>query len=197
MGTFLKGLNYRSSVAYDIMDFLKLRGHYDLRFRIAAEYLSPGQSVLDVCAGNGRLRRFLPHGCKYYCIEKSPQFRAALARQGVEYFDLDLHKGLKGFDSKFDVLVMLISLCQFRSTSAYSLLEDFKNIAKKVIIVEEALMKKRSAGSLRQRLMDYLGAVEYYVPCELFTFPEFENMMRDHNYIFKRHDKRYAIGYYE
>jgi hypothetical protein len=135
--------------------------------------------------------------CKYFCIEKSPQFQAGLTKKKIRYYDINLHDGIAGIDSKFDVIVMIISLCQFRPTSINSLLEDFKKIARKVIIVEEALDRRRKMGCLRQRLMDYLGAVEYYIPCELFTFGEFEDMVKDHNYLFKRYNKRYAIGYYE
>jgi len=194
--SFLKGIHYSNVWAYNILTYLKLGRNFNLRFEIAAEYVNHGNSVLDVCSGAGELKKFLPGANRYLSIEASPQFITQLSIKEIKHLKQNLHHGINANSFKADVLIMVISLCQFRNTSMHSLLEDFKKMAQKVVIVEDVLVKKRKKGSLVQKTSNYLAAVDYFQPIELFTVDEFRTVLCQHQYQFKRHDPRYSVGVY-
>ncbi|MDP2652849.1 MAG: class I SAM-dependent methyltransferase [Candidatus Omnitrophota bacterium] len=193
----LKGIHYRSPFVYRFLTWLKLGAGSSLRFRIAAEYAAGHVSVLDICAGDGGLRRFLPASCEYHGIEASPSFASRLSRQGIPCDRRDLHDGLGRIGRSYDLVVMLISLCHFRETSAHRLLEEFKTTARRVLIVEDVLDKPRPVGSPVQRIMNYLCALDYFRPMQLYTRGEFFELMRGHGYSCFPYNQRYWIGYYE
>ncbi len=195
--SFFKGLHYKSCLFYSFLTFLKLGKDYDLRYKIASRYIKPGDFVLDVCAGPGRLVLFLPLLCKYTGIEASADFRSVLFQKGLACQTADLHDGLGQVDLYYDVIVMIISLCHFRQTSMDSLLESFKKIGKRVVIIEDVLPVKRDKGSFIQRAMDYFCSTDYYLPMELFTAEEFEAVMSKHSYSCQREGRRYMVACYE
>ena len=194
---FLKGIHYRNSYFYNALDLLKLGREYDLRFQIAARYINPGESVVDVCAGPGRLKDFLFKDCTYTVIDASHEFCATLQRKGIPCIVRDLHSGWPQAVPGADVLVMIISLSQFRKTSVDDLLENFKRVTKRVLIVEDVLSRSRSERSFFQRAINYLCGTDYYVPVvSWYTRPEFEQLMRDHGYQCEAVSSRYMIGSY-
>ena len=79
----------------------------------------------------------------------------------------------------------------------HDLLKDFKKIASKVIIVEDALEKKRSPRSFLQRCVNYLAARDFFSPIEMFTFDEFSSLMKQHNFKTIRHEGQYIVGLYQ
>lgn len=196
MKHFLEGINYRNASVYNLLTKLKLGYNYNFRYRLAAQYIDQGDSVLDICGGTGDFKSFLPENCDYACIEASPEFVSELKKKNIEHVKTDLHKGLNGNALKRDVVVMIISLCQFRNTSMHDLLEGFKKIGKKVVIVEDVLANKRRKDCIRQKAMDYLCMADYYFPVELFTFEEFRKVMDEHNYQCIQHSRRYSVGIY-
>ena len=193
---FIKGILYRNPLIYNLLAKIKLRRDSSIRYEIAAKYIKAGDSVLDVCAGMGELKNFLPESCKYICLEASPEFLSQLSQKNIQYKSINLHEGINTEDFQVDAVVMIISLYQFRNTSMHNLLEDFKKIAKKVVIVEEVLVKKRGKDSFVQKTINYLCATDYYLPIELFSFDEFEEVMQKHNYRREKYRKRYIVGYY-
>jgi cyclopropane fatty-acyl-phospholipid synthase-like methyltransferase len=197
MSTFLKGIHYNNLAVYNTLTFLKLGFDYYTRFKIASGYIKPGESVLDLCAGDGSLSRFLPSGCRYECVELSPAFSSRLSNRSIPNHKINLHEGITGLEQKFDAAVMLISLCHFRETSIHSLLEELKNTAKRVIIIEDVLPSKRAKNTLLQRTMNYLCSTNYYVPLELFTADNFGRVMDEHGYTVTKHTKRYHAGFFE
>lgn len=194
--SLIKGAHYRSEFLYKTLALLKLGFEFGLRFQIAARYINPGESVVDVCAGPGQLRDFIPD-CAYTAIEASPKFLSALQKKGAHIIPVNLHKGWPPTAPVFDVLVTVISLCQFRDTSVQGLLESFKKAAKRVVIVEDVLRHSRGKGSLVQKAMNYLCETDYYVPvASWYTRPEFEQLMRDHGYQCESVSSRYMVGLY-
>ena len=193
----LKGIHYTNSCAYKLQTFCKLRSQYCKRFEIASNYINEGEEVLDICAGTGELRKFLPRKCKYNAVEASTSFASLMARDCIDCSIIDLHEGIGSFKRKADVVVMIISLCQFRNTSVDSLLEDLKRIARRVVIVEDVIPKKTNMRGFIDKAMNYFCATDFYRPTELLTRTEFESLMRDHGYEHIQNDKRYAIGLYE
>lgn len=194
---FLKGIHYRSSAVYSLLTMLKLGMGYNARFRIARRYIEPGDYVIDVCAGFGQFSKFLLEGCDYLAIEASPGFIKLLSSEKLKYKKVNLHDGLKISGLEADIVVMLISLCHFKKTSLHVLLEDFKKIGKKVVIVEDILLKERRQESFIQSVMNYLCSTDYFVPMELFTRQEFYRVMQGHGYLCQARGRRYIVGYYE
>jgi hypothetical protein len=193
----LQGLHYRSEWFYNTADFFKRAGAYNARFRIAARYIAPRDSVLDVCSGPGRLKDFIPATCSYAVIEASPEFQRGLKKRGIGYTACDLHAGMPADMNSYDVVVMIISLAQFRKTSADLLLESFKKIARRVVIVEEVVSSARSADDWFQKIVDHLCATDYYVPVTWYTPEDFETLMSRHGYRCEQVGHDYRVGCYE
>lgn len=193
----MKGSHFRSEFLYNALALLKLGKEYHLRFKIAARYVRPDESVIDVCSGAGRLRGFIPEDCSYTAIDASPEFLSALKKKNVKTIACDLHAGWPSSVPESDVITMVIALSQFRNTSADILLEAFKKAAKRVVIVEDVLARPRKEGSLIQRAMNYLCGTDYYVPVSSwYTCSEFERLMLDHGYQCETVSSRYMVGLY-
>ena len=189
-----RGIHYQSPPIYEFFTLLKLRRDYRLRYQIAAQFIKPGESVLDVCAGYGEFRKFIPRSCDYQALEASLAFNKELARKKIPYQRKNLHEGLDTQVPAVDVAVMLISLCQFQNTTLHPLLEDFKKIARKVIIVEDVQNK---TPRFVEKFRDYLCATEYYLPMKLFSADQFEAAMKQHGYRCQKYNERYWVGYFE
>lgn len=192
-----KGYHYRSAWFYDLADLLKRGAGYNTRFRIAARYIIPGDAVVDMCSGPGRLQRFIPAACGYTAVEASPAFRGSLEKKGIRCVTGDLHQGVPAGTPARQVIVMIISLAQFRKTSAEGLLEAFKKTAARVVVVEEVLPRARPENSWFQRLVNYLCAADYYVPVAWYTREDFETLMRRHGYGCACAGGGYMVGHYE
>ena len=192
--TLARGSHYQNPLIYNFFTFFKLREQYQLRFQIAAQYIRPGESILDVCAGFGEFKDFLPSSCPYAVIEASPVFSRQLAKRHIPYHVQNLHNGMDLKIPPVDVITMIISLCQFQETSLHHLLEDFKKIAQKVVIVEDVQNK---TPRFVEKVRDYLCATDYYRPMRLFSAEEFQTVMEDHGYRCKKYSERYWVGYFE
>ena len=180
-----------------MLDLLKRGRRRDERYRIAARYVQPGESVLDVCAGSGRLQKFLPENCPYAAMDGSPQFLSQVRKKSRPTVLWDLHQGWPEKTPRADIIIMVISFSQFRDVSAGTLLEDFKKGAKRVVIVEEVLERKRSQASFIQKIINYLCGTDYYIPVSSwYTRQEFLQLMRDHGYQCEEVSNRYSIGSY-
>jgi len=194
---YLKGIHYRSVFLYNALATLKLRRERCRRYQIAAGYIKPGESVVDVCSGAGQLKDFIPENCIYMAMDASPEFLSVPKKKGVNTVLWDLHTGWPSSVSGIDVITMVIALSQFRNTTAAMLLESFKRAAKRVVIVEDVLRRARGKGSLTQQVMNYLCGTDYYVPVDSwYTRPEFESLMREHGYRCESISGRYMVGSY-
>lgn len=193
----LRGLNYNSVHAYRLFDLVKRGNRRTLRYNIACKYLTNKEDVLDVCAGTGEFKKFLPSGCTYSAIEVNTFFTSVIEKKCITCTIMDLHKGIGDFRQKVDAAVMIISLYQFRNSLVDLLLEDLKRIARKVIIIEEISPKGTAVRSFINLTMNYMCATDFYRPTELLTKTEFESLMLDHGYKHVQYDKKYAIGLYE
>lgn len=193
----LKGSHYRLPAVYDALTFLKLGPDRALRFKIASKFVSPRDSVVDICGGTGAFYRFLPDGCEYLCLDASHGLTRRLPAQGVNVRIGDATQALPSLGKTYDVAVMIISLCHFRGRILDQMLENLKSTAKKVVIVEETLAEKRSPGSLLQKTINFLSETEYYKPTGLFTKSEFKGVARKHGYRCASWGKRYDTALFE
>lgn len=191
----LKGIHYNSSALYRFCTWAKLGSNYNQRYLLAAQQIPTGSKVLDICAGTGELQRFLPESCQYTALEASQRFCRLLEGKGIRTICCNLHNGWPDLDghASFDVAVMIISLAQFRKTTASHLLEYLKKKCHKVVVVEDILSARREK-SLYQRAVNYLCATDYYVPVSWYTAQEFSQLMVRHGYQCKQATDRYWIG---
>lgn len=79
------------------------------RERAVASLVPPGARVVDVCCGDGGVRRALP-GRRYVGVDASPRFVRALSRAGVEAHVVDV---ARDDPPRGDVVLLLGSLYQF------------------------------------------------------------------------------------
>lgn len=189
-----KGIFYSNAYIYEQVTRLKLKQDKDLRYRIAAKYVNADDAVLDICAGTGRFRRFIPPTCGYTAIESSDNFVKRLNKMHVPCIQHNLHCNVELTTKKFDILVIIISLYQFRATSVDKLLTEFKTIAKKVIIVEEVMTKMVSVRPFWNKVMNHLCGASFYLNTELYTDSEFNSMMAKHHYDVEKVTDIYRVG---
>lgn len=86
---------------------------------VIAEWIKPGEKVLDLGCGDGSLLRFLKEEKRIagYGVDNAPQNVLACIKNGVNVIQIDLERGLAGFeDGFFDHVVMSLSLQTVRHT---------------------------------------------------------------------------------
>jgi len=120
-----------------------------------------------------------------------------LSKKKIVYYRIDLHKGIDLSIPKVDVCVMIISLCQFRMTGMDSLLNDFKKIAHKVVIVEHVVPEEVREESLWYKLNNYLIARDYTVKDKEFTSEQFQRVMVRHGYKVRQCGHGYMTGLFD
>lgn len=192
----LRGIYYNNPFVYHLITWIKLGLSYNDRFVIASKFIFPKDRVLEICGADGEFSKHLPGNCTYACVECGPAFLSRLRERRIEFFNINLHEGLGQVDLKADVIVMINSLYQFRKTSVHDLLEEYKRIAKRAVVVEDVLGNMWGDDSLMQRLVNYLHKTAYHTQGKLFTNGEFETMMREHAYKCDMVNGRYAVGHY-
>jgi len=192
----MRGFHYRFPWLYDLLSKLQLGANDQLRFKIAASYLAGARSVIDVCAGTGQLRKHLPAECSYTAVDASPEFIRYLNQQNIAAKIHTLAQLEQGEvpQGKFDVSVMVVSLCQARAYKIDQVIETLKKSAKKCIIVED--VKPRPFKWIGW-LMNYGCSRDYYKHCQLFTRQEFETLMLSHGYKINHLNDRYSAAVYE
>jgi len=161
---------------------------------MAAEFIKPDEFIIDICGATGSFKRFLPAGCDYFCLDASEGLTRNLSNKGIKYQNCNITNELPFLHKTFDVAVMIISLCHFRGLTLDRLLENLKSTARRIVIVEEILEKKRRPNSIIQKTINFLSETEYYRPIGLFTKLEFSTIMRMHGYQCISRGKRYKIG---
>lgn len=92
---------------------------YRYDFEVITEWISPGEKVLDLACGDGSLLKHLNkvrQVCSYG-VEKDPDKLVACIANGINVLQVDLERGLAGFeDGFFDHVLMSLSLQAIRNT---------------------------------------------------------------------------------
>ena len=193
-----EGILYRNSFLYMLVTFVKLRSKNNLRFQIASQFISPGESVLDVASGGGWLRDYIPDSCRYTCVEVGDAFIQSLTKRGVSFIKMNLHQGMGELKQNYDTVVMIISLYQFRYTSLDQLMSQFKEIANKVVIVEEVSISENNKLTIKDKVLNYLCQSEHFMPTKILTAHAFSAICKKHGYEVKidAHKNNYMIATY-
>lgn len=209
----LKGLLYNNVLFYELITKIKLGGKSNLRYQIVSKYVEPNDSVLDVCAGTGEFKKYIPKNCEYYAVERSENFSQYLQKKNITNFFINLHDGLK-IDRKFDTIVMIISLYSFKNTNIDNLITSLKKIAnKRVVILEEVFItppepsefnlnvRKFRYISLIQKIgalvTNYLCCTSYFKNTSLFHRNEFLELIKKHQFKCQEYQNLYTVALYE
>lgn len=127
---------YWTTWGYDLALSLLLGTDYRKIFADVAAIIEPGSSVVDLCAGTGRLYRdFLKgSGCSYIGLDFNSDFVMALRHQGIDA----RHGNLLTIDElpRADYVVMCSSMHQFHGAQD-ELLDKMKRAAKRMVIISE------------------------------------------------------------
>ena len=90
-------------------------------YEVITQWITPGEKVLDLGCGDGSLLKHLgeTRQVRGYGVENDPDKLLACARNGVNVIQMDMEKGLAGFeDGFFDHVIMSLSLQAMQNTQA-------------------------------------------------------------------------------
>ncbi|MCC7137727.1 MAG: class I SAM-dependent methyltransferase [Planctomycetes bacterium] len=128
----MTSLVYRHPRVYRGVLALLYRDALAQRERFVAAHVPPGSTVVDVCCGDGGIRRRL-RGVRYVGVDVSPVFVDALARAGVEAVRLDV---AREDPPEGDVVLLLGALYQFLP-DADAVVERLRRAARRHVVLAE------------------------------------------------------------
>tara|TARA_R110002049_G_scaffold95365_13_gene234160 strand:- start:868 stop:1461 length:594 start_codon:yes stop_codon:yes gene_type:complete len=108
---------------------------YRFDFDVIAAWISPGETVLDLGCGDGSLLAHLveTRGVRGWGVENDPDNLVACVANGVNVIQVDLEKGLAGFeDGFFDHVIMSLSLQTIHNTRA--ILDEMLRVGHEAVV---------------------------------------------------------------
>ena len=104
-------------------------------YDVIANWIEPGERVLDLGCGDGSLLRHLStvRQVRGYGVENDPERIVACARNGINVIQIDMEQGLAGFDDGFfDHVIMSLSLQAIHNTQG--ILREMLRVANEAVI---------------------------------------------------------------
>ena len=104
-------------------------------YDVIANWIEPGERVLDLGCGDGSLLRHLStvRQVRGYGVENDPERIVACARNGINVIQIDMEEGLAGFDDGFfDHVIMSLSLQAIHNTQG--ILREMLRVANEAVI---------------------------------------------------------------
>ena len=104
-------------------------------YDVIANWIEPGERVLDLGCGDGSLLRHLGdvRRIRGYGVENDPERVLACARNGVNVIQIDLEEGLAGFDDGFfDHVIMSLSLQAMHNTQR--ILQEMLRVGREAVV---------------------------------------------------------------
>ena len=108
---------------------------YRYDFDVIADWISPGEKVLDLGCGDGSLLRHLNEVRQVngYGVEKDPDNVVACLDNGINVIQVDLEQGLAGFeDGFFDHVIMSLSLQAIHNTQG--ILREMLRVGREAVV---------------------------------------------------------------
>lgn len=108
---------------------------YRYDFEVITEWIAPGEKVLDLACGDGSLLKHLNkvrQVCSYG-VEKDPDKLVACIANGINVLQVDLERGLAGFeDGFFDHVLMSLSLQAIHNTQG--ILAEMLRVGREAVV---------------------------------------------------------------
>jgi len=104
-------------------------------FDIISDWIAPGERVLDLGCGDGSLLRHLMEHRQVqgYGVENDPDNLVASIANGINVIQMDLEKGLAGFeDGFFDHVIMSLSLQAIHNTQG--ILTEMLRVGREAVV---------------------------------------------------------------
>ena len=104
-------------------------------YDVIANWIEPGERVLDLGCGDGSLLRHLStvRQVRGYGVENDPERIVACARNGINVIQIDMEQGLAGFDDGFfDHVIMSLSLQAMRNTQG--ILAEMLRVGREAVV---------------------------------------------------------------
>jgi methionine biosynthesis protein MetW len=108
-------------------------GRFD--FEVIAGWINPGERVLDLGCGDGSLLKYLREvrAIRGYGVDNDKYNVLACIRNGVNVIQIDLERGLAGFeDGFFDHVIMSLSLQTVRHTE--QMLAEMLRVGREAVV---------------------------------------------------------------
>ncbi|PTD97533.1 methionine biosynthesis protein MetW [Pseudothauera lacus] len=108
---------------------------YRYDYEVIAQWIEPGEKVLDLGCGDGSLLRHLIEVRQVlgYGVENDPEKLLACMENGVDVIQIDMDKGLAGFeDGFFDHVIMSLSLQAMHNTQG--ILAEMLRVGREAVV---------------------------------------------------------------
>lgn len=108
---------------------------YRYDFDVIANWIAPGEKVLDLACGDGSLLQHLmsERQVQGYGVEKDVNNLAACIENGINVIQMDLEKGLAGLeDGFFDHVIMSLSLQAIHNTQG--ILAEMLRVGREAVV---------------------------------------------------------------